>query len=81
MAIITRPLSPKESDLLLGFEFSNLIVTDLNRNTLKVYPPPPQGWSHEALEGLEAGFRDELNTDGWQVFLGDFKYWIGSSEV
>ena len=75
MCIVARKLSDNEPDLLIGHEHEDLIITDLDKVTLKVIRPPTNGWTHDILESINYY---SIN-DAWDAYLG--KQWIGCSEV
>lgn len=83
MAIVTRPTSPNEPDLLKGNEHQALVFTDLDCNQLLTIQAPAEGWTHDALEKAEAEVSDEILRNGWDVYLNlaSPDNWIGSSEV
>lgn len=74
--IVARPLSAKEPDLLLGREYDVLNIKDLDGIPCISYSPPHQGWTHDALEGVDYY---SVSPFGWDAYLGN--EWIGSSEV
>jgi len=75
--IITRPIHQETNDLLIGYEFAELIVTDLEGAVCTKLSPRTK-WTHDLLEKLDLF---QYSPDGWNAYLGDTSNWIGSSEI
>lgn len=73
--IVARPKSPRENDLLHGYEWGSLKLVGDDGKELARFPAPSSGWTHDALEAIVRDFHAPL----WDAFLDD--QWIGSSEV
>jgi len=74
--IITRPINPREPDLLIGFECLALIIHDLDGNEVATVSAPSGRWTHDELESLDLY---SYSPYGWDAYLGT--NWVGSSEV
>ena len=72
--IISRPLNPREPDLLPGNETKPLRFLAPDGSQLSEVQAPAGGWTHD---GLEAAVQPDA--EPWDAFLGDA--WIGSSEL
>lgn len=88
--IISRPLNPREPDLLKGHESCDVWLTfdpwahvELGGGAISIkVEAPSAGWTHDALEQLPPQeVIDRMNAHGyvWDAYLGG--HWIGSSEV
>ncbi len=73
--IVSRPLTPKEPDLLIGQKHQTLIFKDIDGAVIRAMLPPKSGWSHDLLERVV----NYVCADTWDAYLGT--KWIGSSEV
>lgn len=71
--IITRPISPAESDLLAGMNHKRLRFTSVDDENIIEHPSPPTGWTHDLLEAVTPPAKP------WDAWLGHV--WIGSSEI
>lgn len=76
--IVTRPTGSETNDLLDGHEFKDLMVFNLEGELVARQNPPYDGWCHDSLEALSI---DDMSPNGWNAYLGDKDYWVGSSEV
>jgi len=77
--IVTRPKNEGEQDLLLGREYEQFTVKDLNGNRLDdlTVQAPVNGWTHDGLEAIEIPLDHYEN--GCDFYLGD--NWVGSTEL
>ncbi|EGQ8547891.1 hypothetical protein ACPHXT_004023 [Vibrio alginolyticus] len=77
--IISRPINQSEPDLLIGNEFSPIIIKDLDEQVIvTIEPSLPAGWTHDLLEQTNT-YAQSISPDGWEAYLGG--QWIGSSEI
>lgn len=71
--IITRPIFPNETDLLVGNEKEQLRFTSDDGAILVGVDAPRSGWRHVQIEMVPTP------PSPWDAWLGST--WIGSSEI
>lgn len=76
--IITKLKGTEKNDLLTGNTQKDLLVYDLGGELVLNQNPPFNGWCHATLGAFSF---DEYAPNGWNAYLGNKEYWIGSSEI
>ena len=74
---IITDVRPCEPEILALLRHQELWITDLDGNTMYVFPAPASGWTHDALVAKTADLH--IFGDGANAYLESA--WIGSTEV